>query len=191
MFRRIMLAGTLLAALAFAQRGGGGGGGMGGGDEMGGGMGGGGGRGGDMGMGGVSPRKATKAELFVDKLKLTREQKEEADKILAAALERAIALRNDLADKRAKLAGAIIDQKSEDEIGKLKADYAAADLQFTKVQADAFAKIWATLKPNQQSKGDQAFELLAALFNTPIGGRGRGGAGGMSGGMGRGRGAGR
>jgi hypothetical protein len=188
MLKRVVLAGTLVAAMAFAQRGGGGmGGGMG--DEMGG-MGGG--RGGDMGgMGGAMPRRATKAEQFVDKLKLNKEQKEEAEKILAAAMERAIAVRNDLADRRAKLAGAMIDGKPDEEIAKLRADFATVAEQYTKIEADAFGKIWATLKPNQTNKGDQAFELLAGIFNAPAGGRGRGMGAPGSGGMNRGRGAGR
>jgi len=194
MFKRSVLAGVLASALALAQRGGGGGGGGMGGDEMGGG-GGGGGRGGDMGAmgGGAMPRRVSKAEQFVDKLKLNKEQKEDAEKILSAAMERAVAIRRDMADRRAKIAGAMIDAKSDEEIGKLKADYATLAEQFAKVQADAFGKIWATLKPNQQSKGDQAYELLAGLFTAPAG-RGRGGPGGpggMGGGMGRGRGAGR
>jgi hypothetical protein len=165
-----------------------------GGDEMGG-MGGGGGRGGgggDMGGGGAMPRRATKAEQFIDKLKLTKEQQQDAEKILSAAMERAIALRNDMAERRAKIAGALIDGKPDDEIATLKADYAKVAADFTKVQADAFGKIWATLKPNQQGKGEQAFELLASIFNTPAGGgRGRGMGGPGGGGMGRGRGAGR
>jgi hypothetical protein len=191
MFKRILLAGAIVAGVAFAQRGGGGMGG--GGDEMGG-MGGGGGRGGDMGgMGSAMPRKASKAEQFIDKLKLSKEQQQEAEKILSAAMERASALRNDMAERRAKIAGAMIDGKPDEETAKLKAEYSEVAAQYTKVQADAFGKIWAMLKPNQQSKGEQAFELLAAIFNTPAGGRGRGGAGmpaGMGSGMGTGRGRG-
>ena len=187
MFRRLLLMGSLAVALATAQgRGGGGGMGGGGGDEMGGG--GGGGMGGGGGGGGVMARKPTKAEQFADKLKLTKEQREEAATILSAARERSGSIRADLDDKRAKIAGAMIDGKTGDELNKLTAEYAAAAAQMTKVEADAFAKIYAGLKPNQQSKADQAFELMDGMFSGPTG-RPRGAGGGMGGGTGRGRGA--
>ena len=85
--------------------------------------------------------------------------------------------------RRAKMAGALIDGKTSDEVKKLTAEYAQASAELTKIQADAFSKIWTMLKPNQQGKGDQAYELLAQMFTQP-GGRGRGG-------MARGRGQGR
>src|SRR3954454_23048551 len=188
MFKRLLLAGVLSAALASAQGRGGGGGG----DEMGGvgggGMGGGGGRdmgAGRMGMGGCMARKPTKAEQFADKLKLNKEQREEVATIMMAALERSGSIRTDLDDRRAKLAGALIDGKPAEELNKLTTDYAAVAAQMTKVQADAFAKIYALLRPNQQGKADQAFELMAGMFSGPAA-RPRG-----PGGMGRGRGAGR
>jgi hypothetical protein len=176
MRKRIMMAGILAASLAMAQ------------DEVsGGGMGGGrgGGRGGDMGgMDAPMARRATKWELFSDKLKLSREQKEEAQKVLAAAIERLSTAKVDADGRKAKIAGAIIDGKPADEVQKLTAEYTEASAQTMKIEADAFSKIWATLKPNQQQKADQAFELLAGIFSSL--GRGRGGPGG--GGMGRGRG---
>jgi len=195
MFKRLLFAGVLAAALASAQRGGGGGG-----DEMGGmgggGMGGGGGRGGGEGMGGMGmgggamARKPTKAEQFADKLKLNKEQREEVATIMMAALERSGSIRTDLDDRRAKIAGALIDGKPAEELNKLNADYAAVAAQMTKVEADAFAKIYALLKPNQQAKAEQAFELMDGIFTGPAA-RPRG-AGGMGRGMGgAGRGAGR
>ena len=190
MFRRLLITGFLATSLVLAQgRGGGGGGGMGGGggdDNMGGA---GGGMGGGMGSG-VMARKPTKAEQFADKLKLNKEQREEAVTVLAAARERSGSIRADMDERRAKIAGAMIDGKTGDELNKLVADYAAVAAQMTKVEADAFAKIYAGLKPNQQSKADQAFELMEGMFSGPTG-RPRGAGGGMGGGTGRGRGAGR
>lgn len=182
MFRRLLLAGVLAIGAASAQRGGGGGdetGGMGGGGmDRGGGMGGGG--------GGVMARKPTKPEQFADKLKLNKEQREETATILAAARERSGAVRAELDDRRAKIAGAFIDGKSPEEVSKITADYAAVVAQMTKIEADAFARIYALLKPNQQSKAEQAFEIMAGMFSGAAT-RPRG-AGGMGGGMGRGRG---
>ena len=54
----------------------------------------------------MRPRKPSKAELFADKLKLNQEQKEEAQKILNAALERMGSVRMDVEARRAKIAGA-------------------------------------------------------------------------------------
>jgi hypothetical protein len=176
MFKRLLMAGILAAGLASAQ------------DEMGGGggsRGGGGGRGGDeMGGGGGVRRRVGKLELFVDKLKLNNQQKEEAQRTLNAALERLGAPRAEMENRRAKIAGAIIDGKPAGEVAKLTAEFAEMSAQVMKIEADAFAKVWATLKPNQQSKADQAFELLTGVFAQA--GRARGG--GPGGGMGRGRG---
>ncbi len=182
MFGRLVSMGVLAVVLASAQRGGGGGG---GGDEMGG-MGGGGGRagGGDMGATmSAMTRKPTKAEQMADKLKLSKEQREEAVTILSAALERSGSVRAEMDDRRAKIAGALIDGKTGDELSKLTADYAEVAAKMTKVEADAFAKIYALLKPNQQGKADQAFELMAGIFSGS-GGGGRGAGGGQGRGMG-------
>jgi len=155
-----------------------------------GGMGGGGGRGEGMGMGsGVNVRKPTRAEQFADKLKLTKEQREEVATIFSAALERSGSIRADLDDRRAKIAGGFIDARPTEDVNKLTADYAAVAAQMTKLEADTFAKVYAMLKPNQQAKADQAFELMAGMFS---GGARPRGPGGMGGGAGpRGRGAGR
>ena len=179
--KNVVLLSILTAAMAFSQGRGIGGG---GGDEMGGG----GGRDMGGGMGGMQPRRATKAEQFADKLKLTKEQREETQKILSAAMERTMAVRAELDTKRANLAGSIIDGKTSEEQSKLAADFAASAAQLTRIEADAFAKIWATLKPNQQGKGAEAFELMTGLFHLAPRPAGRGG---MGGGMGRGRGTGR
>ena len=47
----------------------------------------------------------------------------------------------------------------------------------TGIEAEAYGELYALLKPNQQAKAPQAFELMAGIF-----------AGGMPGGAGRGRG---
>ena len=173
--KRLVLAGIFVAGLVAAQD-----------DISGGGMGGGrgGGRGGDSGMGGGAPmvRRATKAEQFVDKLKLNREQQEEAQKILSAAMERMGAIRMEMDNRRLKIAEAIINGKPAEEVTRLTAEFGDTSSQFTRLEADTFGKIWATLKPNQQSQAEQAFDLLAGIFADASRPRG---------GMGRGRGAGR
>ncbi|HLH18779.1 MAG TPA: Spy/CpxP family protein refolding chaperone [Bryobacteraceae bacterium] len=175
MLQKLVLAGMLAAAMAFAQ------GGMGGMDE--GGMGGGGGRGrgraGDMGSmenmgGGPRARRQSKTEQIADKLKLNKEQREQFDSILAAGREKAAPIREQMDKQRAQIAGALIGGKGGEEVDKMWADYSAAAAQMTALETEAYGKIWAMLKPNQQKRGPEAFELMAGIFSAPARGTGRG-----------------
>jgi hypothetical protein len=187
MFGRLLLTGLLAFGCALAQdEGGGGGGGMGGGRGSVGNMG-----GGDMGAMGGGPRRPNKVEQIADKLKLSKEQKEDFAKILSAARERAMSVRTEMDKARADLAGAMIDG-NPDNVAKLTANYAGVAAKMTAIEADAFGKIYAELKPNQQGKAEQAFELMAGVFSAPAAGggmnRGMGAGMGSGGGSGRGRG---
>jgi hypothetical protein len=174
MLVRLLLTAVLAAGFASAQRGGGGGG-MGG-DEGGGG--GGGGRGGDMGAAMPQVRRLTKTEMLFDKLKLNKDQKEAAQAILSAAMEKAAPARDQLSKGRIVIANAITGKSSEEDIKNLLGQYTAVGATMTGIEAETFGKLFALLKPNQQSKAPQAFELMAGMFA----------GGGMPGGAGRGRG---
>ena len=180
MMVRLLLMAVLAAGFASAQGGRGGGGG----DE--GGMGGGGGRGGDMGAGMPQVRRQSKQEMLLDKLKLNKDQKEEATKILSAAMEKAAPARDQLTKGRMVIANAITGKASEDDLKKLLGQYTAVNATMTGIEAEAFGKLYALLKPNQQSKAPQAFELMAGMFDG--GGMPGGGAGRGRGGQGRGEG---
>jgi len=53
--------------------------------------------------------------------------------------------------------------------------YTGVCAQMTVIEADAFGKVYATLKPNQQKNAAQAFELMGGLLMpVPAGGRGMG-----------------
>jgi hypothetical protein len=188
MFGRLLLTGLLAFGCALAQDEGGGGSsrGMGGGRGSVGEMG-----GGDMGAPGGGPRRPNKVEQIADKLKLNKEQKEDFAKILNAARERALTVRTEMDKARADLAGAMIDG-NPDNIAKLTTAYAGVAAKMTAIEGDAFGKIYAELKPNQQGKAEQAFEQMAGIFSAPAGGggmnRGMGGGMGSGGGSGRGRG---
>jgi LTXXQ motif family protein len=175
MLVRLLLTAVLAAGFASAQRGGGGGGGMGG-DEGGGG--GGGGRGGDMGAAMPQVRRLTKTEMLFDKLKLNKDQKDAAQAILSAAMEKAAPARDQLTKGRMVIANAITGKASEEEINKLLGQYTVVNAMMTNLEAEAFGKLYALLKPNQQSKAPQAFELMDGMFA----------GGGMPGAAGRGRG---
>ena len=181
MLVRLLLTAVLAAGLASAQRGGGGGGG----DE--GGMGGGGGgRGGDMGAGMPQVQRLTRTEMLFEKLKLNKDQKEAAQAILSAATEQAAPARDMLTKGRMVIANAITGKASEDDLKKLLGQYTAVNATMTGIEAEAFGKLYALLKPNQQSKAPQAFELMAGMFDG--GGMPGGGAGRGRGGQGRGEG---
>ena len=181
MLVRCVFAVILAAGLAFAQAG----------EEMGGGGGGGrgmsgaGGRGGggmdSMGGGGM-PRmqRQSKLEMLADKLKLKNDQKSEVEKILSNAMEKAGPVRTQLNQGRSVIAQAMLSKASDADIKKLLGDYATLSAQMTGIEAEAFGKIYAILKPNQQAKATQAFELMGGMF------MGMPGGGGMGGGRGRG-----
>jgi hypothetical protein len=174
---RLFLTAVLAAGIASAQGGrGGGGGGEGG---MGNGEGIGMSAGGGAGMPGGGMRRMSKEELLMEKLKLNKDQKEEAAKILSAAREKAAPIRDNLNKGRQLIVGLIM-QKREDDVKKLMGDYAIVASQMTGVETEAFGKLYALLKPNQQAKGAQAFEMMSGMFA----------GGGMGAGNGRGRGQG-
>jgi hypothetical protein len=182
MLVRLLLTAVLAAGFASAQRGGGG---LDQGDESG--MGSGRGRGGDMGAEMPRVQRLTKQEMLLDKLKLNKDQKEEATKILSAAMEKAAPARDLLTKGRIVMANAIIGKASEEDIKNLLGQYTAVNATMTGIEAEAFSKLYGLLKPNQQSKAPQAFELMAGMFaggGMPGGGAGRG-RGGQGGGEGR------
>lgn len=131
--------------------------------------------GGDMPMSMMS--RPSKAEQLVDKLKLSNEQKQEVQNIVNAAFEQSLPLRQQIDQGRVNIAGALIGGKSGDEINKMMGDYTTLAAQMTEIEAKTFNKIYASLKPNQQAKAAQAFELLVAVLETPSAGGGRGGRG--------------
>lgn len=183
MFRRLWLASALAACLAFSQgRGTGdmGGDGMGGG---GGGMGGGrGGMGGGMGDGmSGAPRaqRLSKIEQFYEKLKLNKDQKEEAAKILSEAAPKTRDVGEQITNGRRAIATALLQKKTDEELKPMVDAYAAVCAQMTTFEAEAFGKIYTGLKPNQQKNAAQAFELLSGVF-LPMPASGRGMGRGMS-----------
>jgi hypothetical protein len=170
MLVRLLLTAVLAAGFASAQGGRGGGGG----DEGGGG---GRGSGGDMGAPMPQVRRLTKTEMLFDKLKLNKEQKEEAAKILSAAMEKAAPTRDLLSKGRIVIANSLLTKGSEEDLKKFLGEYTTVGATMTGIEAEAFGKLYALLKPNQQSKAPQAFELMAGMFAgspMPGGGAGRG-----------------
>jgi Spy/CpxP family protein refolding chaperone len=174
MLARLLLAALLAATLAPAQRGGGGGGR------------GGGGGGGNMPM--MRPQRQSRLQQFADKLKLNDEQREQTDGIFREAIAKIAPLKVQIDQSRVNLTGLLIQGKTGDELNKAMEAHSALEAQMDQLEVETFSRIWALLKPNQQSKGGQAFELLAGSFDRmggggpPRGGPGGAGARGSGGG---------
>jgi hypothetical protein len=152
MFRRLLLIALLAIAPAAAQRGGGGSR-RGGGDDM-------------NDMGGMRTQQpVSRIDQFADKLKLNSEQKEEVNRLLSATRERAFPVTAEIEKSRAAIATAMIEGKGPDEIKQLMQAHTALEAQMDTIEAELFTKVLAMLKPNQQSKAGQAFELMAGLFD--------------------------
>jgi hypothetical protein len=177
MLVRFLLTAVLVSGLALAQRGGGGGISH---DE-----------GGIANTAGIAGGRAqvpslTREEMLFDKLKLDKDQREEAARILSTAMEKAAPTRDLLAKGRIAIANAITGKAGDDELKAILGAYTAADATMTGIEAEAFGKLYALLKPNQQSKAPRTFELVTGMFAG--GGRGGGTGGRMGDGSGRGRG---
>jgi len=168
MFARLVITAMLAAALASAQGGRGGG--------MEGGMGGERGGMGEGGMGGGMPRmqRQSKLDQIADKLKLNKDQKDEVQTIFQAAMEQAKPVNDQITKGREVITGAIISGKTDDEIQKMMDQYAGLAAQITAIETQAFSKVYALLKPNQQAKASAAFELMAGMFSQRQGGGARG-----------------
>jgi hypothetical protein len=170
MFVRLLLTAMMATTLAFAQ----GGGGMG--DDMGGT----GGRGGGMGddTGGM-PRMQRQSpfDIFADRLKLSKDQKTESLTVVSDALKESGPLRQQLMQAKLDIAKAMLGGASADDLKKTMDTYTSVATQLTGLETKAFAKVCATLKPNQQGKAASAFELMAGMFIAPAGGAGGRGGG--------------
>ena len=186
MFIRVLLSAALAAGFAAAQ------GGMGDEGGMGGGMGGrgGGGRGGANGgmESGAMPRaqRQTPAEMFMDKLKLKSEQKDEVIKILSETAQKMRPMAEQMNRGRQIIGQAILSNKSEEELKPMMDEFTKLYAQMNTLEADAFAKIYAGLKPNQQKNAPQAFELIDAILMPQMAGGSRGMGRGQGGNRGEG-----
>ena len=123
----------------------------------------------------LAPRAQSKLDQIADKLKLSKEQKEEAGNILNAAAESAGPLNQQIANGRQKITEAMVNGSDKgDDYNKLMGAYTAVLAQMDSVESTAYGKIYALLKPNQQKNGEPVFaEVMAGMFMRSGGGSGR------------------
>jgi hypothetical protein len=152
MILRLFLAAVLAAGLASAQ-------GKNGGSK-------GGSRNSDMGAEMRPQQRASRFDTIADKLKLSKEQKEQTATIFDAAQEAAGPLNEKIANGRKQIAGALMQgQATGENYDKLMAAYTDVLAQMADIEATAYGKLYAILKPNQQVKAPQVFaESMSGLF---------------------------
>ena len=124
-------------------------------------------------------RALTPFEKFADRLKLDEKtQVPAAQEIFTAAATEAAPVAVEMLQIRQKLLNVALSGSPEDQKAAEGA-YTVAAAKMAGIEAAAFAKVYATLKPNQQSNAPQAFALIAGFFQAagPSGG-GRGQRGG-------------
>ena len=110
----------------------------------------------------VQPR--TPFEQFADRLKLDgKTQIPQAEQIFSEAAKEAAPLGQQMLQLRQRLVNLALDNKPE-EMKPVEEAYAATAAKMTAVEGRAFAKVYAMLKPNQQSRATQAFALIAGMF---------------------------
>jgi hypothetical protein len=164
----VVLTLTMLAGPAFAQEEGGGAPGPGG--------------GGGSGLPSDINAPRTIPQQFASKLKLDNTQRPAVDQILTAAATEAAPHAAQMLQARQRLLN-VVRANAADEIKAAQDAYAASAADVARIEAAAFAKVYALLKPNQQKEAPQAFALIAGLFSNPVAnnGAGRGAARGRGG----------
>ncbi len=130
-------------------------------------------------MGALGP--PTPFQQFVRRLKLDKKtQAPAAEQIFSEALKEAAPVGQQMIQLRQQLVNAALANKPG-ELKPLQDAYTAAAARMAAVEVQAFAKVYAMLKPDQQSHAPEAFAVIAGVFQPPGpragGGRGRRGGG--------------
>jgi len=128
----------------------------------------------DTGAPKVSLDEPLPGEKMIDRLKLDdKTQAPEVRLLLMDASREATPVAQKILDIRLRL-GNLALQNKVDEMPAATDAYAAAATEMAAIEARAFTKIYAMLKPNQQPNAPQAFAMMAGIFQLPAG-RGRSG----------------
>src|SRR5262245_33717274 len=164
MFRPSMVAAALLLAFATAapaQETGGNAGGFGSG----------------AGEAGGAVRALNRFEQFAGKLKADKTQTPLMTPILQSAATEAAPVGQQMIQLQNQLLNALVAGKTDADQKPIVEAYGSAASQMTGIEARAFGKICALLKPSQLGGAGQAFDLMAGWFQPPAPASGRGGRG--------------
>jgi Spy/CpxP family protein refolding chaperone len=145
MLSRILLAGLLASALAFAQRGGGS-------------RGGGGAPYGDFG--------GTRLDRLTDALKLTKDQRRDIKAVMDDAQKEATPVHEQLLQSHLAIAEAIAAGQSQPEIDQAVRHHAELETQMVSIELHAFAKAVVFLEADQKQVGlRMVFLMVRGAFN--------------------------
>jgi Spy/CpxP family protein refolding chaperone len=146
MLKRILLAGLLASAMAFAQGGrGGGGGSRGGGSNM-----------PSMSFGG------TPFDRISENLKLTKDQKKDFRATMDDAQKEATPVHEQILKSRQSIAEAVAAGKSQDDLVKAEG---VLEAQMTEIELRAFSTIAGTLDEEQKPHAGVLFMMMRGIFS--------------------------
>ena len=124
----------------------------------------------------VQPR--TPVQQIADRLKLdAKTQVPVVEQIFSEAMKEAAPVGQQMLQLRQQIVNLELAKKAPEMKAAVDA-YAAAAEKMTAIEVRAFAKVYATLKPNQHSNASQAFAMMAGIFQPSMSGGGRGRRGG-------------
>jgi hypothetical protein len=135
----------------------------------------------DRAMAGERVEPKTALQLFAEKLKLdAKTQVPAVEEILSGAAKEAGPVGQQMLQLRQQLVNLDLAKKADEEKKPVVAAYADAAAKMAGIEARAFARVYAMLKPNQQSGAAQAFAIMAGIFQpaAPRPGAARGQRGG-------------
>jgi len=101
-----------------------------------------------------------------DLLALDKEQRKQVMTIMDDAQKEAAPVRDHLPSAQLAIAQTIQAGKSQDEIDKTVAAYAALDTQMTAIELRSFAKIAQVLRDDQKTRMPAVYRIMRGLFNT-------------------------
>jgi hypothetical protein len=131
----------------------------------------------DTGAPKLSLQEPLPGEKMIDRLKLDDKQAPEVRLLLMDASREATTPGQKMLELRQQLVNLAL-QNNANEMKAATDAYAAAATEMASVEARAFAKIYALLKPNQQPNAPQAFAIMAGIFQpSPSRGGGKRGGG--------------
>lgn len=130
-------------------------------------------------QGGGGGGQSTALSEFAAKLKLDEKvQIPAVETIFTEAARAALPVSQAIGKARQQILDAELSGKADD-LAAANAAYATAAAKMTTIETEAYGRVFAILKPNQQTKTKDAFPLMAGLFMTqgraPRGNRGGGG----------------
>lgn len=118
------------------------------------------------GGGSGAAAQAAALQAFADKLKLDQKvQIPAVETIFTDAARAALPISTQLVQLRRRLFDAETTGKADD-IAAAREALAVTSAKMTMIETEAYQRVFDILKPNQQSKTAEVFELMAGLFQT-------------------------